>query len=100
MDPLLRDIAVLVGLLGPTGLVGYVWRSAVWKTRLEARLNRLEERERELARGLEKIEGSMAEGKRESSALHRELHSAFKEEIRRLEAMLPRRRTQALTEKE
>lgn len=98
MDPLLRDIAVLIGLLGPTGLIGYVWRSAVWKTQLEARLNRLEERYRELASGLEKIERSVAEGVRESSKLQREMRGTLKEEIRQLKSMVPRSGTEASQE--
>ena len=68
MDPLFRDIADVVGLLGPTGLIGYVWRSAVWKTRLEARLNRLEERDRDMNEHLQTIERSILETRRDPSA--------------------------------
>ena len=62
-----RDIAILFGLLGPTGLIGYVWRSAVWKTRLEARLNRLEERDRDTNQRLRKFEQLILESRRNSS---------------------------------
>ena len=67
LDPFVRDVAVLLGLLGPTGLLGYVWRSAVFKTRLEDRLNRLEEHDRELKRRLRALESAIAESRRESS---------------------------------
>ena len=90
MDPLLRDIAILVGLLGPTGLIGYVWRSAVWKTRMEARLYRLEERDRGLDAGLQKIERLIGEATRDSTDRDRELRHALKEDIRRVEDMIAR----------
>ena len=39
---LLEDVAILIGLLGPAGLIGYSIKIGIWKTNIEMRISSIE----------------------------------------------------------
>lgn len=63
----LRDVAVLVGLLGPAGLIGYVWRASAWKSKVESKIASLEASGSKITEWLQNIEAKIDKSEQSAS---------------------------------